>query len=86
MTNNSGPSSSADGNAAISANKNKNGKGHRRQESMYAMTGLYSETVPEEDSSTATEPEKPTHNAGNFCHDTVVKCHSRNPSAVGFDK
>ncbi|KAF5283451.1 hypothetical protein FQA39_LY04827 [Lamprigera yunnana] len=54
-------------------------KGHRRQESMYAMTGLYSESVPEDDG----ESEK--HATTNFCHDTVIKCHSRNPSS-GFDR
>lgn len=54
-------------------------KGHRRQESMYAMTGLYSESVPE-DTSTAD-----TKCSTTFCHDTVIKCHSRNPSA-GFDR
>ncbi|XP_025831516.1 solute carrier organic anion transporter family member 5A1-like [Agrilus planipennis] len=53
-------------------------KGHRRQESMYAMTGLYSESVPEDDN----ESQKPT--ASTFC-DTVIKCHSRNPS-TGFDR
>lgn len=87
-TNSSGASGSTDGNATASANKGKNGKGHRRQESMYAMTGLYSETVPEEDSTAAsTELQKSSHStSGNFCHDSVIKCHSRNPSAVGFDK
>ncbi|KAF2885002.1 hypothetical protein ILUMI_21176 [Ignelater luminosus] len=54
-------------------------KGHRRQESMYAMTGLYSESVPEDDSGTT------KHATTNFCHDTVIKCHSRNPSS-GFDR
>ncbi|KAJ8986265.1 hypothetical protein NQ317_009975 [Molorchus minor] len=53
-------------------------KGHRRQESMYAMTGLYSEMIPEQ-----TETE--TKCASTFCHDTVIKCHSRNPSAT-FDR
>lgn len=47
-------------------------KGHRRQESMYAMTGLYSETTPTDGDAS--------------CDETVVsqppvKCHSRNPSA-----
>lgn len=54
-------------------------KGHRRQESMYAMTGLYSETIPEQ--TETTETKCPT----TFCHDTVIKCHSRNPSA-SFDR
>lgn len=58
-------------------------RGHRRQESMYAMTGLYSEGVPEEEATAETETTHPP--ATNFCHDTVVKCHSRNPSS-GFDR
>ncbi|XP_022915157.1 solute carrier organic anion transporter family member 3A1-like [Onthophagus taurus] len=62
-------------------------RGHRRQESMYAMTGLYSEGVPEEETTaeTETEPTKPPLPPTNYCHDTVVKCHSRNPS-TGFDR
>lgn len=52
-------------------------KGHRRQETMYAMTGLYSESVPEEGDTT-----KP---ATTTFSDTVVRCHSRNPSS-GFDR
>lgn len=54
-------------------------KGHRRQESMYAMTGLYSETIPEQTETTETKC------STNYCHDTVIKCHSRNPSA-SFDR
>lgn len=54
-------------------------KGHRRQESMYAMTGLYSETIPEQAETTETKC------STTFCHDTVIKCHSRNPSA-SFDR
>lgn len=56
-------------------------KGHRRQESMYAMTGLYSETEGSDDA----QRSSPTLVLANFCHDTVIKCHSRNPSA-GFDR
>ncbi|XP_072402735.1 solute carrier organic anion transporter family member 3A1-like [Diabrotica undecimpunctata] len=54
-------------------------KGHRRQESMYTMTGLYSETIPE------TTEIAETKCSTNFYHDTVIKCHSRNPSA-SFDR
>lgn len=54
-------------------------KGHRRQESMYAMTGLYSETIPEQ--SEVDQNKCPT----NFYQETIIKCHSRNPSA-SFDR
>ncbi|CAG9855283.1 unnamed protein product [Phyllotreta striolata] len=54
-------------------------KGHRRQESMYTMTGLYSEAIPEQAEIAETKC------STNFCHDTVIKCHSRNPSA-SFDR
>ncbi|XP_030762294.1 solute carrier organic anion transporter family member 5A1-like [Sitophilus oryzae] len=59
-------------------------KGHRRQESMYAMTGLYSESIPEEQGGSC--PDKSTSKCTTFCHgtDTIIKCHSRNPSA-NFD-
>ncbi|XP_014252609.1 solute carrier organic anion transporter family member 5A1 isoform X2 [Cimex lectularius] len=48
-------------------------RGHRRQESMYAMTGLYSEPSEGEagPSIPPAEPPPTTH----------VKCHSRNPSS-----
>lgn len=72
----SGPGSGPDGGST------NHRKGHRRQESMYAMTGLYSETVPEEDSVSDT---KSAPVLTNYCHDTVIKCHSRNPS-TGFDR
>lgn len=58
-------------------------KGHRRQESMYAMTGLYSESVP--DNENGDDDGQCVTSSTNFCHDTVIKCHSRNPSA-GFDR
>lgn len=60
-------------------------KGHRRQESMYAMTGLYSESVPENETCDDDSPPAPAPTTTTFCHDTVIKCHSRNPSA-GFDR
>jgi organic anion transporter 3A len=72
---NSGVTSNGGGDASTS-----HCKGHRRQESMYAMTGLYSESVPEDNDGTAD-----TKCSTTFCHDTVIKCHSRNPSA-GFDR
>lgn len=59
--------------------------GHRRQESMYAMTGLYSETTDTEDcNNTDTDTAGTSHNAP--CYDSVVKCHSRNPSSGLVDK
>ncbi|CAH1153544.1 unnamed protein product [Phaedon cochleariae] len=54
-------------------------KGHRRQESMYTMTGLYAEAIPEQAEIAETKC------STNFCHDTIIKCHSRNPSA-SFDR
>lgn len=61
-------------------------KGHRRQESMYAMTGLYSESIPEEQAESCPDDAGTTKCTTAYCHgtDTVIKCHSRNPSA-GFD-
>lgn len=59
--------------------------GHRRQESMYAMTGLYSETTDTEDcNNTDTDNAGPSVPAP--CYDTVIKCHSRNPSSGLVDK
>uniref|UniRef100_A0A0A9W4U2 Solute carrier organic anion transporter family member n=1 Tax=Lygus hesperus TaxID=30085 RepID=A0A0A9W4U2_LYGHE len=52
-------------------------KGHRRQESMYAMTGLYSEHPPED----GAEESGPGPSATELPPTTHVKCHSRNPSS-----
>lgn len=63
--------------------------GHRRQESMYAMTGLYSETTDTEDcNNTDTDVNAGTScSPGSMpCYDTVIKCHSRNPSSGLVDK
>lgn len=68
--------------------------GHRRQESMYAMTGLYSESTSNEEdlnesNVTVTTNVSVSTNVGSStpcCHDTVVKCHSRNPSAGIVDR
>lgn len=68
--------------------------GHRRQESMYAMTGLYSESTSNEEdvnecNVTVTTNASLGTNVGSStscCHDTVVKCHSRNPSAGIVDR
>jgi organic anion transporter 3A len=68
--------------------------GHRRQESMYAMTGLYSESASNEEdlnesnvTVTTTVSLNTTAGSSTACyHDTVVKCHSRNPSAGVVDR
>ncbi|KAJ8736255.1 hypothetical protein PYW08_006911 [Mythimna loreyi] len=58
-------------------------KGHRRQESMYAMTGLYAESGCAEASDEAgpSTPPHPSHPPRES-----VKCHSRNPSAGVCDR
>lgn len=66
-------------------------KGHRRQESMYTMTGLYADVVPEEDVADEEETvdggEEVASKKKAYCHpqETIIKCHSRNPS-TGFDR
>ncbi|KAG4071905.1 hypothetical protein HA402_006066 [Bradysia odoriphaga] len=64
-------------------------KGHRRQESIYEMTGLYSETG--DDSSVDVPPESELSDSINLpdatAHlDTVIKCHSRQPSSGLVDR
>ncbi|XP_063548392.1 solute carrier organic anion transporter family member 3A1 [Cydia strobilella] len=61
-------------------------KGHRRQESMYAMTGLYAESGGAEADDagpgpSAAHPPLPAHPPRD-----PVKCHSRNPSAGICDR
>lgn len=56
--------------------------GHRRQESMYAMTGLYSERTSENDDC----PDDSIPSASNYRSETIVKCHSRNPSSSIIEK
>lgn len=56
--------------------------GHRRQESMYAMTGLYSERTSENDDG----PDDPIPSASNYRPESIVKCHSRNPSSSIIEK
>ncbi|XP_015600902.1 solute carrier organic anion transporter family member 3A1 [Cephus cinctus] len=53
--------------------------GHRRNESMYAMTGLYAEstgTTGIGENADLTQP-----SSSRLTHDTVIRCHSRNPSS-----
>ncbi|KAJ8670807.1 hypothetical protein QAD02_002066, partial [Eretmocerus hayati] len=52
--------------------------GHRRNESMYAMTGLYSEASRPVSSGGGGDQLAP---GGKLSHDTVIRCHSRNPSS-----
>lgn len=52
--------------------------GHRRNESMYAMTGLYAESATTGTDET-TDPLQAT--GSRLTHDTVIRCHSRNPSS-----
>ncbi|XP_024222372.1 solute carrier organic anion transporter family member 3A1 isoform X2 [Bombus vosnesenskii] len=52
--------------------------GHRRNESMYAMTGLYAESAATGTDET-TDPLQAT--GSRLTHDTVIRCHSRNPSS-----
>lgn len=52
--------------------------GHRRNESMYAMTGLYAESTGTGTDET-TDPLQAT--GSRLTHDTVIRCHSRNPSS-----
>lgn len=93
VPNSSSTSSATDNSSNASGTSSSGGqghcKGHRRQESMYAMTGLYSEAIPEQgdqaESATASTAAATTKCTTNFCHDTVIKCHSRNPSAT-FDR
>lgn len=73
---------------------------NRRQESLYKMTGLYSDElgggdddsssidVPPEDSETyATEPEgRPSDYSAADVTDTVIRCHSRQPSSGAAEK
>lgn len=60
-------------------------KGHRRQESFYEMTGLYAEVRA--DDSSADLPMDSDSPPGTQAHlprvadDTVIKCHSRQPSS-----
>ncbi|KAI9586199.1 solute carrier organic anion transporter family member 4A1 [Glossina fuscipes] len=101
-----GPRSSGDTTYCVHNNStNTHRKDHRRQESMYQMTGLYSETNSGDDSSIdiAQDNHRPeaisstakttaivlannTRNlqtkASSCSSDTVIKCHSRQSSAV----
>lgn len=67
-------------------------RSYRRQESMYAMTGLYSETgddssvdVPQ-DSENSESNVSDAKSVPNHVADTVIKCHSRQPSSGLVDQ
>ena len=60
--------------------------GHRRNESMYAMTGLYAESGvgsggDPADGQDSSPGEQLASSSGRLTHDTVIRCHSRNPSS-----
>ncbi|RLU16216.1 hypothetical protein DMN91_011976 [Ooceraea biroi] len=57
---------------------NYHSTGHRRNESMYAMTGLYADSAGT-GADNNTDPLQ--MNGGRLTHDTVIRCHSRNPSS-----
>uniref|UniRef100_A0A182QCG1 Kazal-like domain-containing protein n=2 Tax=Cellia TaxID=44534 RepID=A0A182QCG1_9DIPT len=77
---------------------NSQRKGHRRNESMYAMTGLYSEAQTDDSSADIpqdTESESlpmsvntatTTTTSATATADTVIKCHSRQPSNSVMDR
>ncbi|XP_043287756.1 solute carrier organic anion transporter family member 5A1 isoform X2 [Venturia canescens] len=52
--------------------------GHRRNESMYAMTGLYAESTG---AAATGEKADPLQSSERLTHDAVIRCHSRNPSS-----
>ncbi|KAK0158530.1 hypothetical protein PV328_009522 [Microctonus aethiopoides] len=52
--------------------------GHRRNESMYAMTGLYADSPANTVDDGLNLPQT---GDGRLTHDTVIRCHSRNPSS-----
>ncbi|XP_001605896.2 solute carrier organic anion transporter family member 5A1 isoform X1 [Nasonia vitripennis] len=58
--------------------------GHRRNESMYALTGLYAESGVnsggEQNEGHDSSGEQPS-SSGRLTCDTVIRCHSRNPSS-----
>ncbi|XP_075974203.1 organic anion transporting polypeptide 30B [Anticarsia gemmatalis] len=59
-------------------------KGHRRQESMYAMTGLYAESGCADGAGDEAGPSTPPHPS--HPPRESIKCHSRNPSAGICDR
>lgn len=59
-------------------------KGHRRQESVYEMTGLYSEVIADDSGSEL--PSSVTNLQASQIPDTVIKCHSRQPSSGIVDR
>lgn len=62
----------------------QNRKGHRRQESVYEMTGLYSEVIADDSGSEL--PTSVTNLQASPIPDTVIKCHSRQPSSGIVDR
>lgn len=89
-----GSNNGASSGGATTSGSGGHSHGHRRQESMYAMTGLYSESASNEEDLNYSDVTVMTNVSFNTtagsstacCHDTVVKCHSRNPSAGIVDR
>lgn len=74
---------SSSANDGGTSNSTAHRKGHRRNESMYAMTGLYSEAQTDDSSADIpqdTESESLPVSVNTATMDTVIKCHSRQPS------
>ncbi|XP_055644980.1 solute carrier organic anion transporter family member 5A1 [Toxorhynchites rutilus septentrionalis] len=74
---------SSSANDGGTSNSNAHRKGHRRNESMYAMTGLYAEAQTDDSSADIpqdTESESLPASVNTATTDTVIKCHSRQPS------
>lgn len=63
---------------------------YRRQESLYAMTGVYSETTADDSSVDAPQDSECSstniHVSSSVPQDTVIKCHSRQPSSCLVDR
>ncbi|GAB0098810.1 solute carrier organic anion transporter family member 5A1 [Sergentomyia squamirostris] len=87
-----GGSSCHDGGGGNAGSQHR--KGHRRQESMYALTGLYSETAGDDSSVDApAESSEDSQSRQEECpsqggdaiqsSDVVIRCHSRQPSSGG---
>lgn len=55
---------------------------HRRNESMYAMTGLYAEISVNSSKKLENQDTSSDQTGSNrLSHDAVIRCHSRNPSS-----
>lgn len=81
----------SDGTASGSGHRKNS---HKRQESMYAMTGLYSEVADDSSIDVPAESENSESSYNlengitvpNYVPDTIIKCHSRQPSTGIIDQ